>query len=44
MPLFFCNLCAQKIWSVRTFLEMNNICATTREEISDFLPDKKYAY
>jgi len=25
VPLIFCSLCAQKLWCVRTFLEMTNI-------------------
>ena len=29
-PLIFCSLCAQKLWRVRTFLEMTNVCATTQ--------------
>ena len=28
-PLIFCSLCAQKLWLVRTFLEMTNVCAAT---------------
>ena len=31
-PLIFCSLCAQKLWRVRTFLEMTNVCATTHEQ------------
>ena len=30
-PKIFCSLCAQKLWRVRTFLEMTNVCATTHE-------------
>ena len=32
-PLIFCSLCAQKLWRVRTFLEMTNVCATTLEQV-----------
>ena len=28
-PLICCSLCAQKLWLVRTFSEMINVCATT---------------
>ena len=30
-PQVFCSLCAQKLWRVRTFLEMTNVCAATHE-------------
>ena len=30
LPLIFCSLCAQKLWRVRTFLAMTNVCATTQ--------------
>ena len=30
-PLIFCNLCAQKLRLVRTFLERTDVCATTHE-------------
>ena len=38
--LQFFVVCVHRNLCVHTFLEMTNICATTHEEISAFLPDK----